>query len=44
MKKRLIRKAIRDGAICIFNHDPDTPAGIIRGDVDKPQLEPLDID
>lgn len=44
MKKRLIRKAIRDGAICIFNHDPETPAGIIRGDVEKPQLEPLDID
>lgn len=44
MKRLLIRKAIRDGAICIFNHDPVTPSGILHGDVEKPQIEAVSID
>ncbi|MCW6169059.1 MAG: MBL fold metallo-hydrolase [Thermoplasmatales archaeon] len=39
MKKLLIRKAIRDHAICIFNHDGEIPAGYISGDPENPKLE-----
>ncbi|MEM0156493.1 MAG: Zn-dependent hydrolase [Thermoplasmataceae archaeon] len=39
MKKKLIEKAIREKCVCIFNHDPETPAGIISGDLQNPRVE-----
>jgi len=39
MKKMLIRKAIRDHALCVFNHDTETPAAFISGDLENPKLE-----
>ena len=43
MKKKLISKAIRDHAICIFNHDVETPSAIISGDVGNPKIEPVQL-
>lgn len=44
MKKKLVSKAIKDRAVCIFNHDSDTPAGTISGDVEKPKVEKIWLD
>ncbi len=39
MKKKLIERAIREKCVCIFNHDPETPTGIISGDLQNPRVE-----
>lgn len=41
MKKTLLKKAIRDHAVCIFNHDPEVPAAILSGDLQNLKLEPV---
>lgn len=43
LKLKLIRKAIREKSVCIFNHDPVTPAGILSGSELKPDLTPFDL-
>ncbi|WP_297217355.1 MBL fold metallo-hydrolase [Thermoplasma sp.] len=43
MKKVLIRKAIREGYVCIFNHDPETPAALLHGDFENPSFESVEI-
>ncbi len=40
-KKVLLRKAIRDHAVCVFNHDPEVPAAILSGDLQNLKLEPV---
>ncbi len=42
MKRKLIRKAIRDHAIVIFDHDREIPAARLSGEVEKPVIEPFD--
>ncbi len=42
-KLKLIKKAIDEKAVCIFNHDPFTPAGTLSGDELRPTLTPFDI-
>lgn len=39
MKKLLIRKAIRDQALCVFNHDWLSPTAVLSGDPEKPKIE-----
>ena len=43
MKKLLIRKAIRDHAICIFNHDSEMPAAFVSGELENPKLEAVSL-
>jgi glyoxylase-like metal-dependent hydrolase (beta-lactamase superfamily II) len=42
-KKKLISKAIRDHAVCIFNHDVDTKAAYLSGDTANPRVEKVDL-
>lgn len=44
MKKKLIRKAIRDNAVVVFNHDIVTPFATLSGDPDRPTVEPVVLD
>ncbi|MDS0256121.1 MBL fold metallo-hydrolase [Thermoplasmatales archaeon AK] len=39
MKRLLLKRAIRNGSLCIFNHDDANPAGFVRGDPDRPVIE-----
>ncbi|MEM3675711.1 MAG: MBL fold metallo-hydrolase [Thermoplasmataceae archaeon] len=41
MKKLLIKRAIRNGSLCIFNHDDVSPLGYLRGEPEKPVVEPF---
>lgn len=43
MKMKLLRKVIREGHICIFNHNTGIPSGTVTGSVEKPVFNPLDI-
>ncbi len=43
MKKKLLERAIRNKSICIFNHDMDTPAAQISGDLDNIKVEPVEL-
>ncbi len=41
MKKKLIRKAIRDRAIVVFNHDIELPFAELSGNPEKPEVNPV---
>ncbi|MCY0851536.1 MAG: MBL fold metallo-hydrolase [Thermoplasma acidophilum] len=43
MKKILIKKAIREGYVCVFNHDPETPAALLHGDFENPTFERVEM-
>jgi glyoxylase-like metal-dependent hydrolase (beta-lactamase superfamily II) len=40
-KKLLIKRAIRNRSICIFNHDTVVSAGYLEGTVDSPKVVPV---
>ncbi len=42
MKKKLLKKAINEHMIMIFNHDNKLPLAEISGNVNKPELNPVD--
>ncbi|MEM0155735.1 MAG: MBL fold metallo-hydrolase [Thermoplasmataceae archaeon] len=42
-KKKLISKAIRDHAVCIFNHDLETKAAYLAGDTTNMRIEKIDL-
>ncbi|WP_010916438.1 MBL fold metallo-hydrolase [Thermoplasma volcanium] len=42
-KKNLVKMAIRENYICIFNHDVETPAAILSGDYSDPKYVKVDI-
>lgn len=44
MKRRLIMKAIRERAVCVFNHDSETPCALLSGNPEKPSIEPVSLD
>lgn len=43
MKKKLIKRAIRKGSICIFNHDMETPSAILSGSDSSVKMEPVSL-
>jgi glyoxylase-like metal-dependent hydrolase (beta-lactamase superfamily II) len=40
-RKRLVAEAIREGWLCCFEHDPAVAAARLRGDPDRPDVEPV---
>ncbi len=42
-KKKLISKAIRDHALCIFNHDTQVKAAYLSGETGSPKIESVDL-
>jgi glyoxylase-like metal-dependent hydrolase (beta-lactamase superfamily II) len=42
-KKKLISKAIRDHALCIFNHDTQVKAAYLSGETGNPKIERVDL-
>jgi len=40
-RKRLVGEAIREGWICFFEHDPVVAAATVRGELDKPEVVPV---
>lgn len=44
MKKKLIKKALKDDAIVVFNHDFRVPFAKLSGTVEKPIVEPYQFD
>ena len=42
-KKKLITKAIKDHALCIFNHDTQVKAAYLSGETGNPKIESVDI-
>lgn len=43
MKKKLIQRAIRNGSVCIFNHDLNTPAGVLSGTPQDVKVEAVEL-
>lgn len=43
MKKKLIDRAIRNGSICIFNHDMETPAAVLSGTFSDVKYEAVEL-
>ena len=43
VKKLILKRAIRNGSVVILNHDLVNPAVQLRGSVDKPDFEPVEI-
>lgn len=43
MKRRLLKRAIRNGSICVFNHDMETPAAILSGSEKDVKAEPVEL-
>ncbi len=43
MKKKLLKRAIRNKSICIFNHDMETPAATISGEPGNLKIEAVDL-
>lgn len=42
-KKKLITKAIKDHAVCIFNHDPETRAAYLSGELTNLKVEKIEL-